>query len=275
MAAVLPLAVGALLLAVAPTASAAPLAGLARSTGGDSSLVTQPALTSAEQRQFAAKVRTASAILESIGRTRAQRTTDPDNCSPAPCPPNHGVGSLPHPLFYEGQGDGGAWWTCGPSATRTLIAGITGVDYGEHQFALREHDTAEGKATPIGNIVSTLNAKFGPMGAYGDWGTWKDKAPSGPDELQAWVAADVSTSDRQSAILNVATVYLPFWHGTADGHYNLGYAYNLAQQTVGIADEWNHSVDGQGDTPFGFHPGIDDSIAYEAVHSSASHEIVW
>ena len=80
--------------------------------------------------------------------------------------------------------------------------------------------------------------------------------------------------DHQSAILNVHTKDLPFWDGVNDGHYDLGYRYDFPDNTIGVADEWNHSDD-KGKNPFGFHASVSQGHVYSAVHDSASHEIVW
>jgi hypothetical protein len=88
------------------------------------------------------------------------------------------------------------------------------------------------------------------------------------------IATDVNVWDHQSAILNVHTADLKFWGGTNDGHYDLGYRYDFPDNTVGIADEWNHA-NTNGVNPFGFHPSVPQGDAYQAVHDSASQHIVW
>lgn len=251
---------------VTPASAAARVGRQAIRTGGDSASLGDYVPTVRVERAMAAKVALRNQLMAE--RSRAS-SASPDICtSTDPCLPTSGAGSLPHPLYAEGQGDNNAWWTCGPAATRNLVAGISGIVQSEHQFAVWEDDTVPGAATPIGNIVSTLNSHFS---AYGRWGT---DSPANANQLQSDIEVDVNASDQQSAILNVHTVDLKFWDGVDDGHYDLGYRYDLPDNTIGVAEEWDHE-DAGGSSPFGFHPNVPQSQVVNAVIDSASQEIVW
>ncbi|MGH3498585.1 MAG: hypothetical protein ACRDP1_14075 [Nocardioidaceae bacterium] len=192
----------------------------------------------------------------------------PRSCPPgSPCVPNSGAGPLPHPLYAEGEGDGGKTYTCGPSATRNMVKGMTEVDYGEAQFVSWEHTTTDG--TSAVEIRDALNAHFF------NYGAWNVHVPSSTNDLMGRVADDVYYG--QTTIQNVLTSPLPFWAHVAYEHFDVAYFYNFSTNDLGVADEWNHDTvtpDGGHVNPFGFHifPAPSD---YNAVVESPDRQVVW
>lgn len=180
--------------------------------------------------------------------------------------------TMPNPIFYEGQGNNGAYWTCGPSATRNIVAGMTGRDYGEGTIATWE-GTTQSNGTYIGNISGTLNSKFGSSGTLYHGASWGISKPASATDLRADVYADENSSHPHGTILGVKTNYYPFWGGYSADHYDTasGYDYRTSY-TVTIAEEYNRSHNGV--DPYGFHT-VDSTQAYAAVNHSPPQELVW
>jgi hypothetical protein len=253
----------ALLPVLAATAEAVPLVAKApvHNTGsadvGPGSTAISPEVAARMGDKFAA-LSNAQARISSGGGVQ------PNSCGSNGCS-NTGTAPVPSPLYYEGQGNGGATYTCGPSATRNMVAGMTGTDYGEATFATWE-STSSSTGTVISNISGALNTHFS------TWGGWALHAPTSGSDLLSYVVTDVNATHPQASIQNVQTSYLPFWNGYSAKHYDIAYGYNISSQLVTIGEEWNHVSNGV--NPFGSHT-ISASTDYSAVHGSPSGQMVW
>jgi hypothetical protein len=162
-------------------------------------------------------------------------------------PPDYSTVNVPS---YEQD----TWWTCGPSATRIVLGGMTGNDFGEGQSmswskadgryeggsglageenTLDPYGPQEGGTYP-NPIARTLNAHQGrnPYTYY---------SPGGPTELLGDISTDVGDSRyRVGVVEDIATQYLPFWGGKAYGHYDVIYGYDYySSGHVMIYDEYN------------------------------------
>jgi hypothetical protein len=187
------------------------------------------------------------------------------SCLPAGCPPS--VYTLPiGTIFYEGQGNGGATYTCGPSATRNMVYNMTGRDYGEAQFASWEN-TSSSIGTYITDIRSALNNHFS------TWGSWGLDLPASKTDLMADTITDTYyATHRQEMIQNVQTSYLSFWNGHSAKHYDDVYGYDQPNSYIFVAEEWDH-VEGTS-SPYGKHR-ITATMDFNAVHGSPSKEVVY
>jgi len=187
----------------------------------------------------------------------------PDGCTWKYTPPSY-YPSQPTP-FYEGQGNAGKEYTCGPSATRNMVYAMTGQDFGEFQFEQWE-GTSSSTGTATGNIMSTLN------GHFSNWDTWTLETPSSPQQLVSYVATDTYQA-KHGVVMNVQTHALSFWNGAFTRHYDLAYGYNSGASSVAISEEWNHPANGG--IPYGLHPNEPAINVFEAIHTSPSHQIVF
>ena len=190
-------------------------------------------------------------------------TVHPGGSGPSSPPAAYSINTV---LHAEGEGNGGVTYTCGPSSTRNLIQTLTGVDYGEAQFASWEN-TNSNTGTAIGAIASTLNTHFG------GWGSWTLYTPSSPANLVTATAEDTYIHGTD-LVQNVRTQFLSFWNKTPARHYDLiyGYTHNGSYGEIYVGEEWDHPVNG-GVVVFGPHriTALDD---LDGIQNSPSHEIV-
>jgi hypothetical protein len=185
-------------------------------------------------------------------------------CIPA-CPPTVHTLAI-GTIFYEGQGNGGATYTCGPSASRNMVYNMTGADYGEGQFATWEN-TSSIDGTAITNIKSALNTHFS------SWSSWGLDAPASKTDLLADAITDTYyATHQQEMIQNVQTSYLSFWNGHSAKHYDDVYGYDQINSYIYVAEEWDH-VEGSS-SPYGKHI-ITATMDFNAVHGSPTAEVVY
>lgn len=183
-------------------------------------------------------------------------------------------------IFKEGQGNLGTngrpkAYTCGPSATRNMVAAMYRVrsgiwkDFGEQTFEDWE-GTRPAEGTSRGHVANALNAHFS---SFGHWTT------SRPANAAAYLnAVKLDTfSYHQSVIANVDTEYLKFFAGHAldhfdfvYGYYEVGTAHNLR-----IGEEWDPVfVYGTSDyNPYG-HQAASLASAFTAISHTSIHGIV-
>jgi len=217
-------------------------------------------LTASQRRQLAAKEQSRSARLTATASSVPVR-----NFSMAE------VAGMT--IFKEGQGNGKKSWTCGPAATRNMVAAMykhrdgTYKNISESQFATWEGTTRNGTARA--NIAATLNNHFS---AFGVWRTWR---PADRFALLGTIAED--THDyHQSVILNVDTEYYSFFNGKALNHFDFAYGYDntkSAKRMVYVGEEWDPIfIYGQSSygNPYGKHReqlwNVWQAISHTSIH---------
>lgn len=181
-------------------------------------------------------------------------------------------------IYKEGEGNGKKNYTCGPAASRNMIAALykrkTGAyrDFGEYNFEVWE-GTKEGIGTANGNVATALNEHFD------DKGTWKPFRPADRDAYLARVA--ITTYSQHTAVIaNINTGPLDFWRGKNLGHYDVVYGFDSRDSSaryVYIAEEWDPvfiygSMPIYGN-PYGHHkePLLN---AFKAENNLPSHRLV-
>ncbi|HEY4267291.1 MAG TPA: hypothetical protein VGM94_03770 [Galbitalea sp.] len=185
-------------------------------------------------------------------------------------------------LLKEGQGDGGAWWTCGPSATRNLVSAmykrLTGSykDFGEQKIGAMEGTTHHGTARA--NVASALNKYFPRTKHFGPWITTR---PSNAAMYFHTVAVTVDLKLRP-LIANIDTEYLSYF-GQSDGngldHFNLVYGSRTTTDGkvyLRVAEEWDpHRAYGMyaNSAPYGKY-WVPLSQAFNAINHTSIHGIV-
>jgi hypothetical protein len=180
-------------------------------------------------------------------------------------------------IWKEGQGNNKAHWTCGPSATRNMVAAMykhrDGYynDFGEAQFATWE-GTTEQDGTAVGNVAAALNNHFS---SFGSWVT--HKATDRDDYL---IKVAVDTYDyHQSVIVNIDTEELSFWNGHALNHYDFDYGWDTTDSShryIYIAEEWDPIFIYGSSTygnPYGKHKELLVN-AYQAENKTSYHKMV-
>lgn len=237
----------------------------------DSEVVT---LTPDQQAQLAAK--------DAGYQDLYQQIVNQESDSSSPCC-GGGGGSYQMPevvnmtIFKEGEGNNGAYWTCGPSATRNMVAAMwkhkygAYKDFGEHQFEVWEHTTRDG--TSSAEIRDALNAHFS---QFGSWITYR---PPDRDHYLSSVATD-TYQYHQPVIVNVQTGRLPFWNGHSVGHFDIDYGWDStdpAHRYISIGEEWDpiylfgHSDYGN---PYGKHPNTMLLDAFQAEDVVSYHYMI-
>ncbi|HEX2893771.1 MAG TPA: hypothetical protein VHO29_07185 [Marmoricola sp.] len=177
-------------------------------------------------------------------------------------------------IYKEGQGNSKKSYTCGPSATRNMVAAMykhrDGAynDFGEHQFELWEGTTTSG--TSRANVAAALNNHFS---SFGHWVTTR---PADRDEYLSYVISD--TQYHQSVIANIDTEELSFFNGKALNHFDFVYGYDTTASTryLYIGEEWDpifiYGSSSYGN-PYGKHKEV-LAHAYNAVIKTSIHGIV-
>lgn len=276
----LPLATS-LLLSPTPAQAAAPTttacaAGYTTEQGACATPVAEKAPTAAQQRQQAAKERTRTqtrAALLGANRTSAEGLTATSSVAVR----NYALPEVANmTIFKEGQGDGRRSYTCGPAATRNMVAAMYKRRDGyyknisENQFAIWEGTTTSGTARA--NIAATLNNHFS---AFGHWKTWR---PADRFDLLATIADDTYRY-HQSVILNVDTEYYSFFNGKALNHFDFSYGYDnrdSSKRMVYVGEEWNpifiYGSSSYGN-PYGKHKEQLWNV-WQAVNHTSIHGIV-
>jgi hypothetical protein len=198
--------------------------------------------------------------------------------SPAMIPPdggtsstvaNYRISSFANMTFFkEGQGNGKKSYTCGPSASRNVIYGMTGVDYGESQFATWEGTTTDG--TSRANIASALNNHFSSV--------WATTRPADRASYLTYVISDTKYGS-QGVIANVDTEFYSFFNGHALNHFDFVYGFDNTASTkyLYVGEEWDpifiYGSSSYGN-PYGKHK--EKLInSYNAVNNTSYHGIVW
>lgn len=131
-------------------------------------------------------------------------------------------------IYWEGENNGNAWWTCGPASTRNLVKTRLGTDYGENQFAVWEGTTTQ-NGTYIGNITATLNNHFSNIDTFGLF--HETTANNLLIDTQAIVG-----EYGHEYIQNVRTDKLWFWNGHRADHYDGVFGWH--NQSVYVSEEW-------------------------------------
>lgn len=214
-------------------------AGYVTEKGTCATPVKEKAPTAAQRQQAAAKERTrpqTRAALLDADRTSAEGLTTTSSVAVR----NYALPEVANmTIFKEGQGDGRKSYTCGPAATRNMVAAMykrrTGTykNISENQFAIWEGTTTSGTARA--NIAATLNNHFS---SFGHWKTWR---PADRFDLLATIADDTYRY-HQSVILNVDTEYYSFFNGKALNHFDFAYGYDnrdSSKRMVYVGEEWN------------------------------------
>ncbi len=178
-------------------------------------------------------------------------------------------------LWKEGQGNGKKSYTCGPSATRNMVAAMyhasTGSyqDFGENQFAVWEGTTTSGTARA--NVAAALNSHFA---SFGSWTTTR------PADKQVLLSRVVTAAVyNQAVIMNVDTEFLGYWNRKALDHFNIAFGWktNDSPKKIAFGEEWDpefiygHSFDYG--NPYGKHY-VNLQKAFESVDNTAIHGIV-
>lgn len=265
----------------APAAHAAGCAeGYTTEDGSCAAPVAQAPLTESQLAQRADKAKAVKAF-ENANNTR--KTSGGTTSSPASIPaPDGGSYNYAIPevanmyIWKEGEGNGKKSYTCGPAATRNMVAAMYAshgqgyVDFGEAQFASWEGTTTSG--TSRANVAAALNNHFS------QFGSWATSRPSSKDSLLGKVAVDTRTY-HQSVILNVNTGEYNWWNGKSLGHFDFAYGFDNTGSTdyVKVAEEWDpiyiYGSSSYGN-PYGRHPMTPLADAYRAVTSDSIHGIV-
>lgn len=179
-------------------------------------------------------------------------------------------------IFKEGEGNGRKTFTCGPSASRNVIAALfkrdTGRyrDLGEHKFEVLEHTKRIG--TSRANIATALSNK--PFKRFGAWVTVR---PSSRFDLVTRVINNVARQ-RRPVIMNLDTKYLARYHGHNLAHFNVVFGYRIdGRWKLRFAEEWN-PVFAYGSTPSYGNPygkfWESASAAFRAIDADPIHGIV-
>ena len=178
-------------------------------------------------------------------------------------------------IYREGQGNGKKSYTCGPSATRNMVAAMykarTGKlkDLGEKKFEDWEETGPDG--TSRAYVAKALNAHFS---SFGHWTTSRPRTAA-----EYFNAVRVDTYRfHQSVIANVNTRKLSFFKGHDLKHFDFVYGYYSVGATryLRIGEEYDRKyLFGTHDyNPYG-HRHEKLSNAFIAITSDPIHGIVW
>jgi hypothetical protein len=177
-------------------------------------------------------------------------------------------------IFKEGEGNGKKSYTCGPSATRNMVAAMyrrkTGSwkDLTEQKFEDWEGTTNEG--TSRANVAAALNDHFS------SFGHWKTSRPESATAYLDAVRLD-TYSYHQSVIANIDTEYLSFFEGHRLDHFDFVYGYYVDGSThyLRIGEEWDPAyIYGHSDyNPYGKQVATPGS-AFTAISHTSIHGIV-
>ena len=177
-------------------------------------------------------------------------------------------------IYKEGQGNGKKSYTCGPSATRNMVAAMYKhrdgeyKDFGEDQFDTWEGTTTDG--TSRANVAAALNNHFA---SFGHWITTR---PADRTEYLSYVISD--SQYHQSVIANIDTEELSFFNDKALNHFDFVYGYDNTETTryVYIGEEWDpifiYGSSSYGN-PYGHHKEV-LAHAFSAVDKTSIHGIV-
>jgi len=235
-----------------------------------------PPMTPFQAEQQAGKDAALAAMRQRSARTKVGgriSTTIPDPGDPMPSSYQL-VEVHDMRIFKEGEGNGKKSYTCGPSATRNMVAAMymrkTGAlrDFGEAQFEDWEGTTTSG--TSRANIANALNAHFS------SFGHWTTSRPATASEFYNIVKSDTYTY-HQSVITNVDTEYLPFFAGHALDHFDFVYGYYLDgnEHDLRFGEEWDpvYIYGSSSYNPYGHHPAS-LADAFTAISHTPIHGIV-
>lgn len=185
-------------------------------------------------------------------------------------------------ILKEGEGNGGAWWTCGPSATRNAVAALFKRHTGsyrylsEAQIAGWEGTTRHGTARA--NVATTLNRQ---VRRLHDFGVWQTVSPR--DAIDYLDNVVIDTGLRKRAIIaNVDSEYLDnFKKAGSRGldHFDIVYGSKTTRALktyVRLAEEYDprrHFGRYVTDPPYGKY-WIPLAHAFAAVNHTPIHGIV-
>lgn len=176
-------------------------------------------------------------------------------------------------IFREGEGNGKKYWTCGPSATRNVIAALYKRRTGRYRDLTEQYfERIEGTrrvGTARDNIADALNTNLPRLGH------WSSLRPRNQDEYLGWVMANTLLLGR-AVIANVDTDELGFWTGRNRGHFNFVYGYDARTRTLRVGEEFDSTYlfgTAKRDNPYGKH-SIPLRKAFAAINDSPIHGIV-
>lgn len=280
-------AAGVLVFGIGGTANAAPKAqscpdGQMTEQGVCAAAVTDPVPTALQVEQQAGKDQakaTAEAQLRETGSSTGTSLVTPmnqiDAGGGAVVKLSEVTGMGLGPLYKEGQGNNKAHWTCGPAATRNMVAAMykhrdgTYKDFGEAQFATWEGTTTSGTARA--NVAAALNNHFS---AFGHWTTSRPV-----DKLEYLSDVISDTQYHQSVIANIDTEELNFWNSKALDHFDFVFGYDTTDSTtkyIWVGEEWDpiyiYGSSSYGN-PYGFHK-VTLASAFRAVNKTSIHGVV-
>ena len=269
----------------APAAHAAACAeGYTTEDGSCAAPVPSVPLTAEQLSQRADKAAQVKAFVQAAHDKKAAGKPGPAATSqPGSLPaPDGGLYNFAMPevsnmyIWKEGEGNGKKSYTCGPAATRNMVAAMWAhrygnyQDYGEAQFASWEGTTTSG--TSRANIAAALNNHFS------QFGSWTTIRPSDKGQLLGLIAVDTRTY-YQPVILNVDTEEYSWWNNKALDHFDFAYGFDNTGSTdyVKVAEEWDpiyiYGSSSYGN-PYGRHPLTTLASAYRAVTKTSIHGIV-
>ena len=212
---------------------------------------------------------------ESSQRSGARSQVVPKD--PSPLPSKFVLPELEHMRIYrEGEGNGNKKYTCGPSATRNVLAGLykrrTGryKDFGE--AAIARWELTDRTGTARANIATGLNNN-GPGFVY-----WQTVRPRYTTDYMNWIRSSTGRLGH-AVIANVDTGYLTFFHGTSLMHFDFVYGYDLISTStdrVRVGEEWSRDYKTDAGHPFNPYGKHWEPLktAYLAMHSLPMHGIV-
>lgn len=240
--------------------------------------VVDPPMTDYQRKQQAAKDASLAAL--EAGRSPAAartQSTNPGGGGTSDGGPRYALPEVAEmDIWKEGEGNGRAHWTCGPSATRNMVAAMyrrsTGVwrDFTEQKFAEWEETTTGG--TSRANVARALNAHFS---GFGHWVTTR---PADFDDYLAFVENDTSIY-HQSVIANVDTQYYSFFNKHPLNHFDFVYGFDASdpsERFLYIGEEWDpYYIYGSSTygNPYGHHRESLRQAFYAIAHTS-THGIV-
>lgn len=232
-------------------------------------------MTAGQQAQQAGKNTALAALagLPRAGTSARVSSTNPGDGASTPTSYN-----LPEvvnmTIFKEGEGNGKKSYTCGPSATRNMVAAMykrnlgTYRDFTEQTFA--DWELTDQNGTSRDNVMKTLNLHFS---SYGHWTT--SRPATATDYFDA-VKVD-TYSYHQSVIANIDTEELTFFDDHALNHFDFVYGYALEGSThyLSIAEEWDpaYIYGSSSYQPYGKHKERLTN-AFSAISKTSIHGIV-
>lgn len=235
-----------------------------------------PPMTTGQRAQQAGKDAALAALAglpRAAGTSARLSSTNPGDGATTPASYN-----LPEvvnmTIFKEGEGNGKKSYTCGPSATRNMVAAMYKRNLGIYrdftEQAFEQWELTDESGTSRDNVMKTLNVHFS------DYGHWTTSRPATATDYFNAVKVD-TYSYHQSVIANIDTEELSFFGDHALNHFDFVYGYALDGSThyLSIAEEWNpvYIYGSASYQPYGRHKERLTN-AFSAISKTSIHGIV-